>query len=211
MTGVQTCALPICLRHQARHRFVGHAEDVALRTFARDEGRADVSIEHPVYEVGEAFVGSGVEAAHINTVFGHRLGPVGSAFATALATPTTGHVPFLVVWKPDVPVAPATLFVNKAAIASERHGELTWGAAQAWVAHGVTEYMARRFPNEDETTAFVLLTAVWVDPQASDFDLVQANNREATRRALERGESGIRPGIGRQELLDGSVPWNPYL
>ncbi|MFM9037589.1 MAG: formaldehyde-activating enzyme [Actinomycetota bacterium] len=170
-----------------------------------------MSFENPAYEVGEAFVGSGAEAAHINTVFGHRLGPVGSAFATALATPTTGHVPFLVVWKPDVPVAPATLFVNKAAIASERHGEITWGAAQAGVAHGVTEYMSRRFPNEDETTAFVLLTAVWVDPQASDFDLVQANNREATRRALERGESGIRPGIGRQELLDGSVPWNPYL
>ncbi len=165
----------------------------------------------PLYEVGEAFVGSGADCAHINTVFGHRAGPVGTAFATALATPTVGHVPFLVVWKPDVPVAPATLFVNKAAIADERHGELTWGAAQAGVAHGVTEYMARRFPVEADTTPFVLLTAVWVDPAARSDRAVYDNNRVATVRALERGEVGLRPGQGRAELLSGVSPWNPYL
>lgn len=164
-----------------------------------------------VYEVGESFVGDGVNCAHINTVFGHRLGPVGTAFATALATPSAGHVPFLVVWKPDVPVAPATLFVNKAAIVNDRHGELTWGAAQAGVAHGVTEYMARRFPSEHDTVLFVLLTAVWVDPAAESDRAVYDNNRAAACRALERGEAGIRPGEGRRDFRSGSSPWNPYL
>lgn len=76
-----------------------------------------------------------------------------------------GHIPFLVVWKPNVPVTPATLFVNKAAIESDQHGELTWGAAQAGVAHGVTEYAAQRFTELGQSDAFVLLTAVWVDPK----------------------------------------------
>jgi 5,6,7,8-tetrahydromethanopterin hydro-lyase len=165
----------------------------------------------PLYEVGESFVGSGVDCAHINTVFGDRRGPVGTAFATALATPSAGHVPFLVVWKPDVPVAPATLFVNKSAIAHDRHGELTWGAAQAGVAHGVSEYMAVRFPDEASLEPFVLITAVWVDPAARSDRAVYENNREATRRALEVGQRGIRPGVARVELGAGGAPWNPYL
>jgi 5,6,7,8-tetrahydromethanopterin hydro-lyase len=165
----------------------------------------------PVYEVGEAFEGSGVDSAHINTVFGHRLGPVGTAFATALATPSAGHVPFLVVWKPDVPVAPATLFINKSAIANDRHGDLTWGAAQAGIAHGVTEYMARRFPDEAETVPFVLLTAVWVNPNAQSDRAIYDNNRAAVRRSLEVGERGITPGEARRDLAIDRGPWNPYL
>ena len=44
-------------------------------------------------EIGEGFHGDGANAAHINTVLGLREGPVGTAFATALAQPTPGHVP----------------------------------------------------------------------------------------------------------------------
>ena len=87
--------------------------------------------------IGEGFVGEGVNAAHINTVMGARNGPVGTAWATALATPRAGHVPFVAVAKPGVPILPFTLFVNKAAIENDTHGSLTWGAAQAGVAAGV--------------------------------------------------------------------------
>ena len=52
--------------------------------------------------VGEGFAGSGAEAAHVNTVLGDREGPVGAAFATALATPCAGHTPFLVVAQPGL-------------------------------------------------------------------------------------------------------------
>ena len=45
-------------------------------------------------QIGEAFVGKGVNAAHVNTILGAREGPVGTAWATALATPSAGHAPF---------------------------------------------------------------------------------------------------------------------
>ena len=90
-------------------------------------------------EIGEAFVGDGAEAAHVNTVLGPREGPAGVAWATALATPSAGHAPFVVVLRPGLPVKPPTLFVNKAAIAGEGHAKLTWGAAQAGVAGGVAD------------------------------------------------------------------------
>mgnify|MGYP001421897508 CR=1 FL=1 len=72
-----------------------------------------------VTQVGEAFAGSGAEAAHVNTVLGRRGGPVETAWATALATPRAGHVPFVVVLRPNLPVQPPTLFVNKATLGGD--------------------------------------------------------------------------------------------
>src|SRR5579859_3247716 len=63
-------------------------------------------------QVGESFIGEGAEAAHINTVLGDREGPVGTAWATSLAMPRPGHIPFVTVLKPNLPVKPPTLFVR---------------------------------------------------------------------------------------------------
>jgi hypothetical protein len=68
--------------------------------------------------IGEGFEGPGVNLAHINVLVGPRNGPAGQAFATALATPSAGHAPFVVIAKPGIPTKPLTLYVNKAPIAS---------------------------------------------------------------------------------------------
>lgn len=162
------------------------------------------------FEVGEGFAGEGANAAHINTVLGKKSGPAGSAFVTTLGSPTVGHIPFLVVWKPNVPVTPATLFVNKAAIESDQHGVLTWGAAQAGVAHGVTEYAAQRFTELGQSDAFVLLTAVWVNPEANDAEAVYLNNHHATVAALEQGSASPTQSLAILEHLAGGQPSNPY-
>lgn len=162
-------------------------------------------------EIGEGFAGTGAEAAHLNTVLGHRVGPTGTAFATALASPTTGHLPFLVVWEPNMPIAPATVFINKAAIGSDRHGELTWGAAQAGVALGVTRYASERFGRPGTADDYVLIAAVWVDPEAEDEDLVLHNNAEATYDALVAGARQPQPTAAIDALRAGRLPSNPYL
>ena len=64
------------------------------------------------YQIGEGFAGAGADAAHINSVFGDRDGPVGNAWATALASPSAGHTPFVVVLRPNLPVRPMTLFIT---------------------------------------------------------------------------------------------------
>ena len=138
-------------------------------------------------EIGEAFVGSGAEAAHVNTVLGERSGPVGAAWATALATPSAGHAPFVAVVRPGLPAKPLTLFVNKAAIAGEQHARLTWGAAQAGVASGVLDAVAAGDVAAGRVDALALIAAVWVDPAASDAEAVYRNNRAATARALAAG------------------------
>jgi 5,6,7,8-tetrahydromethanopterin hydro-lyase len=140
-------------------------------------------------EIGEGFAGEGDEAAHVNTVLGPRDGPAGSAFATALATPSAGHVPFLAVLRPSLPVKPPTLFVNKAAIAGDEHARLTWGAAQAGVAGGVADALADGVIPAADADGLVLIAAVWVAPEARDADAVYRNNRAATRAALAAGRA----------------------
>jgi Uncharacterized conserved protein len=89
--------------------------------------------------IGEGFEGPGVNAAHINILIGPRNGPAGQAFANSLASPSQGHCPFMVIAQPNIPVKPMTLYVNKAAIVGELHGNATWGASQAGIAKAVTE------------------------------------------------------------------------
>ena len=140
-----------------------------------------------VPQIGECFVGSGVNAAHINTVLGHRSGPAGVAWATALATPSEGHVPFVAVLRPSLPVKPLTLFVTKSAPADDSHGLLIWGPAQAGVAAGVADAVAAGTIPVDDADTHALIAAVWVNPKADDADEVYRNNREAIRTAIANG------------------------
>ena len=159
-------------------------------------------------EIGESFVGVGAEAAHVNTVLGARSGPVGTAWATALATPSAGHAPFVAVVRPGLPAKPLTLFVNKAAIAGERHGQLTWGAAQAGVASGVMDAVAAGDVAPSQVDGLALIAAVWVDPEARDADAVYRNNREATARALAAGRRRA-PALA-DVLAARAQPSNPF-
>jgi 5,6,7,8-tetrahydromethanopterin hydro-lyase len=159
-------------------------------------------------EIGEAFVGAGGEAAHVNTVLGDRSGPVGQAWAGALASPSAGHAPFVAVLRPGLPVVPFTLFVNKARIEGDDHAQMTWGPAQAGVAAGVADAVAEGVIGEDEADGLVLIAAVWVDPGARDADLVFANNREATTSALVQGRAGLPRAADVAGERDAT--WNPF-
>jgi 5,6,7,8-tetrahydromethanopterin hydro-lyase len=161
-----------------------------------------------ITQIGEAFVGEGAEAAHLNTVLGERNGPVGTAWATALATPRQGHAAFLAVVRPGVACKPPTLFVNKAALESDSHARLTWGAAQAGVASGVMRAVADGVIERAHVDDLVLIAAVWVAPGATDADLVFDNNLVATQRALE---AGAKQSPDLDEALEASLqPYNPF-
>ena len=158
--------------------------------------------------IGEGFAGEGSHAAHVNTVLGLRDGPVGTAWATALATPRAGHASFVVVARPNMPVKPPTLFVNKADIRGDAHGTLHWGAAQAAVARGVLESVGDGTIPQGEVEELALIAAVWVDWAASDEEEVYTNNVDATRAALASAAEG-RPRL--EDLLAiASEPANPF-
>ena len=122
-----------------------------------------------------------------------------TAWATALATPRQGHVPFVVVVRPNYPVKPLTLFVNKADLRGDRHATLTWGAAQAGVAKGVLDAVAAGTLPAAEVDDLLLIAAVWVDWEAADEEAVYAANAEATQAAL----------AGRSKAVPRSTSFSP--
>jgi 5,6,7,8-tetrahydromethanopterin hydro-lyase len=161
-----------------------------------------------VTQIGEGFAGSGPDAAHVNTVLGAKGGPVETAWATALATPRAGHVPFVAVLRPNLPVKPATLLVNKAELRGDRHAALTWGAAQAGVAAGVAAAVRDGVVPPGDVDDLLLIAAVWVAWDAADEEAVFANNRVATRAALEAG-ARLQPDVA-AVLAAADAPQNPY-
>ena len=147
--------------------------------------------------IGESFRGSGPDVAHVNTVLGPRRGPVGTAWATALATPSQGHAPFVVCLQPGTAVKPFTLFVTKSAPETAAHRTLTWGAAQAGVAAGVADAVSEGVLAPEQCEDDVVIAAVWVNPDAADADAVYENNRVATLEALRNSVQGL-PGADQQ-------------
>ncbi len=161
-----------------------------------------------VTQFGESFVGESVNAAHLNTVLGEKGGPVEVAWVTSLATPAVGLVRFVTVLQPGLPVKPMTLFVPKAAIESDLHGRMTWGPAQAGVAAGVAGAVAEGIVDAARVDDLLLIAAVWVNPLADDEQAVFANNRDATRLALEAGARGL-PRLD-DVLAARDAPCNPF-
>ncbi|EST36061.1 formaldehyde-activating enzyme [Streptomyces roseochromogenus] len=159
--------------------------------------------------IGESFVGDGVNAAHTNVVIGRKGGPVETAWATALATPSAGHVPFLTVVRPSVPVKPATLFVTKAAARGDLHERATWGSAQAGLAQGVLDAVAEGLLPAGEADELLIIAAVWVNPGVDDLDASFRNQRAAAYGAVRAAVTGS-PSVA--DVLDAAEegPANPF-
>ena len=150
--------------------------------------------------IGEAFAGSGPNAAHINVVIGRKGSPVETAWRPARDAPA-GYIPFITVLQPE-PAGQADDAVREQGRPSGRtHSTLTWGAAQAGVAAGVALAVAEGLIPAGEADELLAIAAVWVDRAADDEALVFANNGAATldaiarrgqRRAARRGRPGGR-------------------
>src|SRR5919112_4574869 len=92
--------------------------------------------------IGEALAGDGNEIAHIDLLIGSRDGPVGHAFANALARQSEGHTNLLAVLTPNLAVKPATVLVTKVTIKGMKQAVQMFGPAQYAVAKAVADSVA---------------------------------------------------------------------
>src|SRR3984885_9066110 len=89
--------------------------------------------------IGEALAGEGNEIAHIDLLIGSKDGPVGVAFASALARQSEGHSNLLAVLTPNLAVKPATVMITKVTIKGAKQAVQMFGPAQAGVAKAVAD------------------------------------------------------------------------
>ena len=83
---------------------------------------------------GESLVGEGNEIAHIDMLIGDKDGPVGQAFAQALAGgQSKGHTNLMAVLEPNLLVKPATILITKFTQKNLKQAVQMFGPAQAAV------------------------------------------------------------------------------
>lgn len=136
--------------------------------------------------IGEALVGGGNEIAHIDLMIGSKDGPVGFAFANALANQSNGHTNLLAVVTPNLMCKPATVMITKVTIKGMKQVGQMFGAAQKAVGKAVADCTAAGTIPADQADNLVIVVGVFIHPAAEDNDKIYQFNYEATKLAIER-------------------------
>ena len=140
--------------------------------------------------VGEALTGDGNEIAHIDLLIGDKEGPVGVAFANALARQSEGHSNLLAVLTPNVAVKPATVMVTKVTIKGMRQAVQMFGPAQAAVAKAVADSVADGVLPKEKAESYVIVCGVFIHPEAADDKKIYEYNYQATKDAIANAMGG---------------------
>lgn len=137
--------------------------------------------------VGEALVIEGSDldnVAHIDLLIGPKDGPVGAAFANALANQSAGHTSLLAVVSPNIPAKPATVMVTKVTMKKSAQVMQMFGPAQAAVARAVVDSVAAGLLPKAEAENWVIVCGVFIAPSANDNKKIYKNNYEAVKLAI---------------------------
>src|SRR5208282_5805651 len=136
--------------------------------------------------VGESLVGEGNEIAHIDLLIGSKDGPVGNAFANALANQSAGHSNLLAVLTPNLLVKPATVLITKVTIKGAKQAVQMFGPAQHAVAKAVADSVAEGIIPKSEADNLVIVCGVFIHWDAKDDAKIHKYNYEATKLSIAR-------------------------
>jgi 5,6,7,8-tetrahydromethanopterin hydro-lyase len=150
--------------------------------------------------IGEALAGDGNEIAHIDLLLGSKDGPVGYAYANALARQSEGHSNLLAVLAPNLAVKPSTVMITKVTIKGMRQAVQMFGPAQAAVAKAVADSVADGVIDKSQAEDLVCVCGVFIHPEATDDKKIYEYNYEATKMAIKSAMEG-KPTV--DEMLAG--------
>ena len=157
--------------------------------------------------VGEALAGDGNEIAHIDLLIGSKDGPVGVAFANALARQSEGHSNLLAVITPNLAVKPATVMVTKVTIKGAKQATQMFGPAQAAVAKAVADSVAGGVIPKEKCEDLVIVCGVFIHWDAESSDKIYQYNYDATKAAIASAMKG-KPTV--DEMLAGKDQEHPF-
>src|SRR5882724_12357568 len=140
--------------------------------------------------VGEALIGEGNEVAHIDLLIGSKSGPVGTAFANALANQSKGHSNLLAVLAPNLICKPATVLITKFTMEHINQAVQMFGPAQAAVARAVADSVAEGVIPASQAEELVIVCGVFIHWQAKDDTKIYQYNYEATKMAIKNAMTG---------------------
>lgn len=137
---------------------------------------------------GEALNGEGNEVAHIDLLIGHKKGPVGAAFAHALATQTWGHTSLFGVLQPNLAVKPDTITITKVTMKKISQSVLMFGAGQSAVTLAIADELKKGSFGElaENPDDLCIICGVFIHPDAADKEKILRYNYKSVREAIQR-------------------------
>jgi 5,6,7,8-tetrahydromethanopterin hydro-lyase len=163
--------------------------------------------------VGEGLVIEGSDldnVAHIDLLIGDKTGPVGAAFANALANQSAGHTNLLAVIAPNLICKPATVMITKVTLKKTKQIMQMFGPAQAAVARAVADSVAAGVIPKDKADDYVIVCGVFIAASANDDNKIYKNNYEATKLAIKcamKGEPKIDEILAKKDSV--KHPFSP--
>ena len=139
--------------------------------------------------IGEALVGEGNEIAHIDLLIGDKAGPVGVAFANALANQKQGFSNLL-AGVPNTICKPAAVMITKVTIKGAGQAVQMFGPAQKAVGMAVLDSVAAGVIPKADADNLVMVVGVFIHWEAKDNDKIYKFNYEATKLAIQRAMKG---------------------
>jgi len=136
--------------------------------------------------IGEALAGEGNEIAHIDLLIGAKTGPVGLAFANALADQKQGHSNLLAVLTPNLICKPATVLITKVTIKGAGQAVQMFGPAQKAVAKAVADSVAEGIIPTNQVEDLVIVAGVFIHWDAKDNAKIYQYNYAATKISIQR-------------------------
>jgi 5,6,7,8-tetrahydromethanopterin hydro-lyase len=148
--------------------------------------------------IGEALVAKATRSPI--DLIGSKDGPVGVAFANALARQSEGHTNLLAVLTPNLAVKPATVMITKVTIKGMKQAVQMFGPAQAAVAKAVADSVADGVIPAKDAENLVIVCGVFIHPAAEVDKKIYDYNYQATKDAIDSAMRG-KPSV--QEMLAG--------
>lgn len=157
--------------------------------------------------IGEALAGEGNEVAHIDLMIGSKDGPVGVAFANALARQSEGHTNLLAVITPNLAVKPSTVMITKVTLKGAKQVVQMFGPAQTAVAKAVADSVDAGVIPKDQCEDLVIVCGVFIHWLAEDDDKIYQNNYDATMQSISNAMAG-KPSA--DEMIAGKDQEHPF-
>src|SRR5260370_27894879 len=131
------------------------------------------------------------EISHVDLLIGSKDGPVGLAFANALANQSAGHSNLLAVLTPNLLAKPATVLITKVPIKGMKQAVQMFGPAQYAVAKAVANCVAAGTIPVAQAEDLVIICGVFIHPAAEDNAKIVKFNYEATKLSIERAMKSL--------------------
>ena len=161
------------------------------------------------------FVGEGLyledgdlnNVAHIDLLIGSKDGPVGTAFANALANQSAGHTNLLAVVSPNLQAKPATVMITKVTLKGGKQVMQMFGPAQAAVARAVVDSVVEGILPKSEAENWVIVCGVFIAGSANDNKKIYKNNYAAVKLAIK---NAMRMSPSIDEIIKAKETKHPF-